>query len=270
MKYGFIGAGNMGEAILAGLLQSGEVTPDEVCASDRSPERLEHLHTRFRVKTSTDNLFAVERADVVVLAIKPQVFPQVWPALAAALSPGVLVVSVMAGIPARRIEGDRSIRVVRVMPNTPALIGAGAAAIAAGTFASAADLRIAHRLMQAVGTVVEVDEADLDAVTALSGSGPAYVFVLLEGMLIAAERMGLAPDTARTLALATLSGAADLMRTTGESAEALREKVTSPHGTTAAALAVLTERGMKAAVIDALLTAQTRSRMLAKESEDGI
>ena len=169
----------------------------------------------------------------------------------------------MAGVPSHKIAGDKPIRVVRVMPNTPSLVGEGAAGISAGEFATEADLNVAEKLMGAVGTTVIVTEEEIDAVTALSGSGPAYVFLLLEGMLAAADQMGLEKEVSRELALATVIGAAKLMLETGEDADVLREKVTSKGGTTAAALNTMEERGVKSAVIAALLAAQARSKELA-------
>jgi pyrroline-5-carboxylate reductase len=173
------------------------------------------------------------------------------------------VISIMAGIPSQKIAGGKPIRVVRVMPNTPALVGEGAAGIAAGEFATEADLAVAEKLLGAVGAAVIVKEEEIDAVTALSGSGPAYVFYLLEGMLEAAEKMGLDKEVARKLALATVSGAAKLMQETGEGADVLREKVTSKGGTTAAAIDTMEARGVKDAVVAALLAAQARSGELA-------
>jgi pyrroline-5-carboxylate reductase len=169
----------------------------------------------------------------------------------------------MAGIPSRRIAGDQPIRVVRVMPNTPSLVGQGAAGIAPGEHAEEYDLEVAASLLAAVGSAVIVREEDLDAVTALSGSGPAYVFYLLEGMLEAAGSMGLDAAVSRELALQTVIGAAVLMKETGETADVLRRKVTSPGGTTAAAIDALEAHGVRASIVEALLAAQERSRELA-------
>lgn len=254
----------MAEAIVAGILKQRVVDAADLFVTDVSEERLTHFMTKYDVSTSDDNAYPVALSDVVVLSVKPQVFPSVWPEIQAALKPGALVVSIMAGIPSAKIAGGKPIRVVRVMPNTPSLVGAGAAGIAAGEFATEADLRVAEKLMGAVGTTAMVKEEEIDAVTALSGSGPAYVFYLLEAMLEAAEQMGLEKGAARELALATVAGAAKLMRETGEEAGALRAKVTSKGGTTHAAISTLEERGVKEAIIAALLAAQARSRELAK------
>ncbi len=263
MKLAFIGAGNMAEAIVAGIVEKGVVDPGEVCVTDIDEDRLAHFVEQYGVGRSSGNSAAAAEADVVVLSVKPQVFPSVWPEIAAALKPDALVVSIMAGIPSAKIAGGRPLRVVRVMPNTPALVGAGAAGIAAGIFATAADLEIAKSLLGAVGVAVVVDEEQIDAVTALSGSGPAYVFYLLEAMLEAAGQMGLEPATARRLALATVAGAAKLMDESGEPADVLRRKVTSKGGTTEAAIGTMEERDVKKSVVAALLAAQARSKELA-------
>lgn len=253
----------MAEAIVAGIVKQQVVAAGDVCVTDISAERLSHFESRYGVITSSDNPAAVASADVIVLSVKPQIFPSVWAEIEGALKADVLVVSIMAGIPSKKIAGGKPIRVVRVMPNTPSLVGEGAAGIAAGDFATDADLEVAKNLMNAVGVAALVREEEIDAVTALSGSGPAYVFYLLEGMLAAAEQMGLDKAVARELALATVMGAATLMKETGEEADVLRKKVTSKGGTTAAALDTMEERDVKDAIIAALLAAQARSRELA-------
>ena len=263
MRITFIGAGNMAEAIFAGIIKTQEVAASHVRVTDISKERLTYLFEQYGVETSMDNPLAVADADVVVLAVKPQIFPSVWPEILDALQSETLVVSVMAGIPSATIADGKPIRIVRVMPNTPALIGMGAAGIAAGEFATEDDLKRAEKLMGAVGMAVRVEEEQLHVVTAVSGSAPAYVFYLLENMLSAAEQMGMEKETARELALATVAGAAELMKQSGEEAEALRNKVTSKGGTTAAAINTMIDRGVGEAVIAAMQACATRSRELA-------
>lgn len=253
----------MAEALVAGIIGKQVVETTDVCVTDISTERLTHFENKFGVGTSSENAVAVVDADVVVLSVKPQIFPAVWPEIEKALKSGSLVISIMAGIPTKRITGDQPVRVVRVMPNTPALVGEGASGIAAGQFATRADLAIAEQLMGAVGTAVIVEEELIDAVTALSGSGPAYVFYLLECMLDAAGQMGLDEGVSRDLALATVIGAARLMQETGEDAAVLRNKVTSKGGTTEAAIRTMERREVKRAVIEAVLAAQARSKELA-------
>ncbi|MDZ8118477.1 pyrroline-5-carboxylate reductase [Pontiella agarivorans] len=263
MKITFIGAGNMAEAIVAGIIKQNVVEAADVCVTDINEERLDHFTEQYGVGRTTDNAAAVAQADVIVLSVKPQIFPDVWPEIERALKSDALVISIMAGIPSAKIANGKPIRVVRVMPNTPALVGEGAAGIAAGEFAVEADVEIACNLLGAVGVAVVVDEKEIDAVTALSGSGPAYVFYLLESMLEAAEQMGLEKGVSRELALSTVIGAAKLMRESGEEAAGLRAKVTSKGGTTHAAISTLEEHGVKDAVVAALKAAQTRSIELA-------
>lgn len=253
----------MAEAIVAGIVDKKVVAADNICVTDISELRLRHFVEKYATETSPNNPEAVDQANVVVLAIKPQVFPDVWPEIVEALNPETLVISIMAGVPSAKIEGGKPIRVVRVMPNTPALVGEGAAGIAAGKHATEKDLELAQTILGSVGATVVVEEEDLHAVTALSGSGPAYVFYLLEGMLEAADRMEMEKNISRELALATVIGAARLMQETGEEAGALRKKVTSKGGTTAAAIQTLEDRGVKESIVAALLAAQARSKELA-------
>lgn len=259
-KVVFIGAGNMAEAIVSGMVAAEFCAPEKIVMTDIRPERLADLAKEHGVSTSTDNS-VVKNAEIVVLAVKPQVMGDVLKALAPVFRKETLVVSIAAGITAAQIEAGlgEDVRVVRVMPNTPALIGQGASALAAGTLADEADLEVAEAILGCVGTTVRVEEKEIDAVTALSGSGPAYVFYLLEAMLAAADEMGLEKDTARALALQTVEGAARLMRDSGEEAAELRARVTSKGGTTEAAIRSMDESGVKQAVVKALLAAQARS-----------
>ena len=264
-KVVFIGAGNMAEAIVSGMVDGGFCSPEKIIMTDVRPERLEDLSKEYGVSTSTDNR-VVKNAEIVLLAVKPQVMADVLKGIAPVLRSETLVISIMAGIPAAKIEtllGGKH-RVVRVMPNTPALVGQGASAIAAGTYADEADLEVTETILGCVGLTVRVAERDLDAVTALSGSGPAYVFYLLEGMLAAAEKMGLDKETARKLAIKTVEGSARLMEDSGEEADVLRAKVTSKGGTTEAAVCSLDKAGVKEAVVQALLAAQNRSIELSR------
>ncbi len=264
MKVTFIGAGNMAEAIVAGMVKKKLVAAADICVTDISEERLAHFMMKYDVSTSDDNAYPVTQSDVVVLSVKPQIFPEVWPEIEEALKPDALVVSIMAGVPSSKIAGDKPIRVVRVMPNTPSLVGEGAAGIAAGEFATFSDLQMAEKMMGAVGITVVVKEEELHAVTALSGSGPAYVFYLLESMLAAADQMKMEKGLSRELALATVIGAAKLMQESGEEADALRKKVTSKGGTTHAAINTLEEHGVKGSIVAAMKAAQARSIELAK------
>ncbi len=260
-----LGAGNMAEALVSGLVAGGVCPAQRITVTDVRSERLDFFSERFGVSGTSDNAIAVRGADIVLFAVKPQVMAEVVGSVRSDISSGVLSVSIAAGIPCRRFEewlGGQA-RVVRAMPNTPALAGMGATAICAGTFAEPEDLDVAETLLSSVGLVVRVKEPLMDAVTALSGSGPAYVFYVLEAMIEAATELGLAPDTARQLAMATVGGAAKLMDQTGLPADELRRRVTSKGGTTEAAIRTLDAAGVKAAIMQALRAAHQRSRELA-------
>ncbi|HEX4355094.1 MAG TPA: pyrroline-5-carboxylate reductase [Polyangiales bacterium] len=253
-RIAFIGGGNMAAALIHGLLATHTTRADQLIACDVLPESLTRLRDRHGIQTSTDNARARD-AGVVVLSVKPQVFPTLLPELAPLLSERSLVISIAAGVPLQAIEAwlPKS-RVVRAMPNTPALASAGATAIAPGERARDEDLAIARALFASVGRVVQVDEAQMDAVTALSGSGPAYVFLMAEAMIEAATKIGLPRDVATTLTLQTIFGAGKLLAESQDGAAELRRKVTSPGGTTAAGLEAL-EHGHFRALIEACLDA---------------
>jgi pyrroline-5-carboxylate reductase len=264
-KIAFLGAGNMGEALIRGILAAKIAAPPQLIATDIRAERLEFFKKTFGIRTNSDNGAAVSDAEIVVLAVKPQQVGEVLAQIRGAVS-GKLVISIAAGVPTSRIEKELGgkIRVVRVMPNTPALVGAGAAALAKGAHATDEDLATAEKILGAVGICVRLEEKYLDAVTALSGSGPAYVFLLAEAMAKAGESLGLSREIAAKLAVQTVIGAGKLLEKSGESPEILRQKVTSPGGTTGAALKVLAEKKFADALADAICAAEARSRELAK------
>lgn len=263
-KLVFIGAGNMAEALIKGLVAEGVLKATQITATDVRPERLSELSIRFGIHTSADNAAAVADADAVILAVKPQQMAEVLAGMKAAMPRSTLVISIAAGKTCATFEAalGEGTHVVRVMPNTPALVGAGASAVCRGCWATEDDLATAAKLLGAVGLVVRTEEAMMDAVTALSGSGPAYVFYLAEAMLEAARRLGLDPDIAKQLTAATIGGAARLMSESPEPPSVLRERVTSKGGTTAAALAVLNDRKVHDAVVEALMAAAARSKEL--------
>jgi pyrroline-5-carboxylate reductase len=260
----FIGAGNMAEALVKGMLASGVCTADRLHVTDVRSERLAFFEKEFHVKGSSNNKSAVKNADVVVLAVKPQVIGGVLDGFQATLGHKPLVISIAAGISTSWLEKSlgEGVRVVRAMPNTPALVRSGAAAICRGRWATDADFNIAEAMMRAVGVVVRVQEKDMDAVTALSGSGPAYVFHLMEAMIAAATHAGLDGDVARKLVYATVRGAAKLAEETGVDPAELRRRVTSKGGTTEAALEVLEEKSVYHAYLQAIAAAHRRSREL--------
>jgi pyrroline-5-carboxylate reductase len=262
----FIGGGNMGEALLQGILRAGLYAPADIRVADVDPGRLQCLRANFKVAVFRDNPAAVADAGTMILAVKPKVVPAVLAELKPHLSRLTLVVSIAAGIRTAFIEKQlpRGARVIRVMPNTAALVGKGAAAFCCGRRATAADAQRVEAIFKAVGIVVRVKEADLDAVTALSGSGPAYVFYLVESMEQAAEKMGLTAAAARALAVATVEGAAHLLAETGLDPEELRRRVTSKGGTTEAAFRILEERQVLESFVAAMRQAHQRSRQLSQ------
>jgi pyrroline-5-carboxylate reductase len=261
---GFLGTGNMAEALIKGLLAAGLVEPPQVYGSDPRRARCEELTSRFGIHTTTHNLDVVRHAEIVVLSVKPQILPQVLDEVAPHLKPDALVISIAAGTPVAAIERrlPQGTRVVRTMPNTPALVGAGATAIAAGGHATEDDLQIAQRIFDAVGKTVLLDEEQLDAVTGLSGSGPAYVFLIIEALSDAGVKMGLSRYNAQALAAQTVLGSAKLLLETNEHPGRLKDMVTSPGGTAIAGIATLEAGGLRTTLINAVEAATRRSREL--------
>jgi pyrroline-5-carboxylate reductase len=261
---GFLGAGNMAEAIIRGLLRGGDVPPARVAASAPRPERQKELADKFGIFATGDNVALTERSSILVLAVKPQIMRKVLDQVAGALRPGTLVISVAAGVPIAAIEArlPAGTRVIRTMPNTPALVDAGATAIARGTHATDDDLRTAKMIFDAVGVSVVLDESALDAVTGLSGSGPAYIFLVLEALSDAGVKVGLSRRTAQLLAAQTVLGSAKLLIETNEHPGRLKDMVTSPGGTAIAGLHTLEAGGLRTTLIDAVEAATRRSREL--------
>jgi pyrroline-5-carboxylate reductase len=258
----FIGGGNMASALIQGLLATGTARPQQIRVSDVWPEGLATLRDRHGIETTQDNLEACA-SQVVVLSVKPQVFPALLPELAPHLNEDKLVISIAAGVPLAAIEARLpGARVIRAMPNTPALVSAGATALARGTRATAADVQLASAIFASVGRIVEVADSDMDAVTALSGSGPAYVFLLVEALTNAGAQLGLAPEVAATLAAQTIYGAGKLLHESDEPPSELRRKVTSPGGTTAAGIAALEKHDFAGVIAACLRAARDRGREL--------
>jgi pyrroline-5-carboxylate reductase len=257
-----VGGGRMGEALLGGLLDARWAEPSELAVVERVADRRAELTRLFPDVVVSDSLMEAEGA---VIAVKPGDVADTCRALAEAGAKRVL--SIAAGITTTSLQkslGD-GIAVVRAMPNTPAVVRSGAAAIAPGSSANDADLDWAASVLEAVGVVVRVSEDKLDAVTGLSGSGPAYVFVMAESMIEAGVLVGLPRDVAEVLAVQTLLGSASLLESSGEAAAALRAQVTSPGGTTAAGLRALESGGFRSAVLDAVAAATERSRELGQD-----
>ena len=264
----FIGAGNMASALIEGLVQAGTCAAAEITASDLRPDTLALLAQKHDIHTTTDNADAVANADVVMLCVKPQNIPDVLPTLASKLRKDALVVSIAAGVPTVVLEGllPKNTRVVRAMPNTPALVQAGATGLARGSHATKDDLSLASTLFHSVGVTIAVEEALIDAVTGVSGSGPAYVFRFVEALEGAAIAEGLSAEDARTLAVQTVFGAAKLLAQSGEAPSTLRAKVTSKGGTTAAGLASLEQQGFENAILSCVRSATARGRELGQEA----
>jgi pyrroline-5-carboxylate reductase len=259
-----LGGGKIGEALLAGLLRSGRLA-DDIQVSEKLADRSAYLTATHGVRTVPVDV-ALDSARIVVIAVKPQDVDALMAAMRPSITDKHVVVSVVAGVPTQRIEAalGGSVAVVRCMPNTPALVSEGITAITAGTHASPADLDLAEALLTPLGRVVRVPESQLDAVTAISGSGPAYFFFLVEAMIEAGILLGLPRTLAAELVVQTAVGAAVMLRDTGEHPVQLREAVTSPGGTTIAAIRELEIHGVRAAVIAAIEAASNRSVELGK------
>jgi pyrroline-5-carboxylate reductase len=258
-----LGAGKMGEALMSGLLRSGRPA-SELLFTERHEDRAKALTEKYGIE-AVSAAEAAKRADTIVVAVKPQEIGAVLDDLAAAASPDKLVVSIAAGITCATFEGRLAAGtpVVRVMPNTPALVDEGMSAISAGAHATEAHLTRAEALLSPVGKVLRVPESQIDAVTALSGSGPAYFFYLVEAMIEAGILLGLPRNVAAELIIQTAIGSAVMLRDSGEHPVQLREAVTSPGGTTIAAIRTLEDHGVRAALLAALEAARDRSRELA-------
>lgn len=261
-----LGAGVMGETLLSGLVRAGRRV-DDLLVGEKRPERAAELEERYGV-TVLSNVEAARKADTVALVVKPQDMGDVLAEIAPHLRRGQLLVSLAAGITTGFIESHvpDGVAVVRVMPNTPALVDEGMAAISPGSHCGEDHLLEAESLMRSVGKVVRVPEKQQDAVTAVSGSGPAYIFYVVESMIEAGVHLGLPRATASDLVIQTLVGSAKMLRETGTHPTVLREQVTSPAGTTAAALRELEVHKVRAAFLSALEAARDRSRALAEGS----
>ncbi len=257
----------MAGALIKGLLHSKSVGCDQVRASDVKPGRLAELATQYGIETTADNGALVRWSNLLVVAVKPQIVDRILPLVAENLQEGTVVVSIAAGVPIEVFESalGPGARVVRSMPNTAAIALAGATAIAAGTNATDADMEVAQALFEAVGRCAVLDESLLDAVTGLSGSGPAYVMLMIEALADGGVKVGLGRDTALMLAAQTVYGAAKLQLETGEHPGRLKDMVTSPGGTAIAGLHTLESGGLRRTLIDAVEVAAKRSAELGTE-----
>lgn len=266
---GFLGGGNMAEALIRGLVRGGHVPAGAIRASGPRQARMDQLTEAYGVLTTTDNLSLVDDSRIVVLSVKPQILERVLLQVGKHVGKDRLVISVAAGVTTASIEErlPQGTRVVRAMPNTPALVSSGATAIAAGSHATDDDLALAKIIFDSVGITVTLEESQLDAVTGLSGSGPAYIFLILEAMADAGVKVGLSRRDAQLLAAQTVMGSAKLLIDTGEHPGRLKDMVTSPGGTAIAGLHTLEEGGLRTTLINAVESATRRSRELGNKGD---
>ena len=260
---GFIGAGNMAEAMIRGLLRGGDFAIAQIAASGPREERMRELRDTYGIYATTDNKVPAA-SEIVVLSVKPQIMARVLEDVGSTISPDALVISIAAGVPVAAIQARLATgtRVVRAMPNTPALVDAAATAIARGEFARESDLEDAKRIFDAIGTTVILDESLMDAVTGLSGSGPAYVFLILEALSDAGVKVGLSRRTSQLLAAQTVLGSAKLLLETNGHPGMLKDMVTSPGGTAITGLHTLEHGGVRTTLMNAVEAATRRSREL--------
>jgi len=269
-KIGFVGAGNMAEAMIKGLLHSGASRPENILASDVRKDRLNFISELFEVSVCEQNPDTVDQADLVVLAVKPQIMQTVLIELGDHLDTSKLVISIAAGVPLATIEShlNKDLRLIRAMPNIAALVLESATAICPGKHASQDDLKLAKAIFDSIGKTVIIEEGLMDAVTGLSGSGPAYLFLIIDAMADAGVKVGLSRDNALTLSAQTVLGAAKLLIETGEHPGRLKDMVTSPGGTAIAGLHTLEEGGLRTTLINAVEVASRRSRELGRILEN--
>jgi len=270
-KLGFIGGGNMTEALLKGLLASSSVGPKDILVSDLLSDRLEYLNKEYKVKITDDSRKLVQKSDILILAVKPQVVGKVLESISDVVDKHKIIISVAAGISINFIEdildreGKNKISVIRTMPNTPALVQEGATAICGGGHSSKLDIKIAHHIFKAIGQTVAIEETHMDAVTGLSGSGPAYIFMIIEALSDAGVKVGLSREVSNILTIQTILGSAKLARDGGKHPGELKDMVTSPGGTTISGLHMLEEGGVRTALMNAVERATQRSRELGKK-----
>ena len=271
-KLGFIGGGNMAEAMIKGLLSASFIEAKNIFVSEPAEAKRNTLHAEYKIKVSADNRELVKKCDILILAVKPQILQEVLVDIRSLVDSDKLVISIAAGVPiaiiddALRGDKNKKFSIVRTMPNTPALVQEGVTAIASGQHVSKTDVKIAHRIFEAVGCTVDVEEDQLDAVTGLSGSGPAYIFMLIEALSDAGVKMGLSREVANILTIQTVLGSAKLARESGKHPGELKDMVTSPAGTTISGLHALEEGSFHTTLMNAVEDATLRSRELGQSA----
>jgi pyrroline-5-carboxylate reductase len=266
-KMGLVGSGNMGEALISGLLKAKFVSPEQMLVFDADGERLQFIQKKYGVKKAPNNNQIASQCNPILLCVKPQSMKEVIEEMAESLDASKLLISIAAGVPLYVIESyaRKQLRLVRVMPNIAVLVQEGASAIAPGNLSSEEDIQLTQSIFNCVGKSILVPESLMDAVTGLSGSGPAYVLLMIEALTDAGVHLGMTRTQAFTLASQTVKGAVNLLLETGEHPALLREKVTSPGGTTAAGLYKLEEGGFKKTLIEAVIAATERSKELGEK-----
>jgi pyrroline-5-carboxylate reductase len=264
-KLCFLGMGNMGEALVAGLVGSGSARPENIVCTDVRADRLEEMKTRYGVRTTSSNTDAVVQSEIIIYAVKPQIMAEVLKETSEVLDASKVVISIAAGVPLQAIESllHKELRLIRVMPNIAALVKESATALSAGKHARKEDIELAITIFDSVGKTVFIRENYLmDAVTGLSGSGPAYIFIIVDALADAGVKMGLSRQDAQSLAAQTVMGAAKMLMETREHPGQLKDRVTSPGGTAIAGIHGLEKGGLRTTLIDAVEAATLRSKEL--------
>lgn len=263
-KIGFIGAGNMATALIRGLISSGASSAERIICSDIKEAKISALREQFGIRTTTDNCRVIVDADIVIYAIKPQIMARILKETSSCLDMTKLVVSIAAGVPLAAMESclKKPLRLIRVMPNVASAVMESATGITSGDHVVNGDLELARAIFDSIGKTVVVDEYLMDAVTGLSGSGPAYIFLIVDAMADAGVKVGLSREDALCLSAQTLLGAAKLLMETGEHPGKLKDSVTSPGGTAIAGLHTLEEGGLRTTLINAVESATARAREL--------
>jgi len=268
-KIGFIGSGAIAEALISGIVQAGLIAPSQIIVSDISQSRLDYMQEKFNVHTTLKLEEVVKEVNILFLTVKPQVIHSVLDVISPFVSPAILVVSVVAGVTTKALqERMPAVPIIRAMPNTPVAVGEGMTVIALGEYANKENGELIVTIFAAVGKGIIMDESAMDAVTGLSGSGPGYVFVLIDALSDAGVAVGLSRQNALLMAAQTLFGAAKMVLETGEHPAKLRDMVTSPGGTTIAGVHVLEQRGVRAALMDAVKAAAQRSQDMGKKTNE--
>jgi pyrroline-5-carboxylate reductase len=263
-KIGIIGTGNMGESLISGLIYARSSVPKNIICSDVRKDKLKSVQDAYGVVTTTSNIDVVKASEIVIYAIKPQIMASILRETAVHLDMSKVIISIAAGVPLAAIESclNKDLRLIRVMPNIAASVKEGAAAIAPGKHASKGDLKLAKAIFDSVGKSIIIEEEFMDAITGLSGNGPAYIFLIVDALADAGVKMGLSREDALLLSAQSVLGAAKLLLETGEHPGRLKDKVTSPGGTAIAALHTIEQGGLRTTLINAVEVGTNRSKEL--------